>query len=131
MNRNKAPIRSEDQTLHAARTVYQITKLLQLSRQQYLDMFQVDVVSQIDAGGHAEDTTLLKAHARGVRDVYLTILLTEHCEFVYRSADGVTWDVKEAIRQGAEARSQATCGHQWLGSDVAFTAFSKEVDPWS
>jgi hypothetical protein len=130
MNRNKVAIHSRDQILNAARTVYQIVKLLKLTREDYLDMLDVDVFGKVDSSLPADDQRALTAFAAGVRDVYLTILLTEHCEFVYRSVDGVIWDVKEAIRQGAAERSQATCGHRWLDSDVDFTTFAKEVDPW-
>lgn len=129
MNRNKAAISTEDQILGAARTVYQIVKLLKLTRQQYLDMFEVDVISKIDPQ-LSNYTAVLKAHARGVRDVYLTIILTEHCEFVYFN-DGVRLTVKEAIQKGPDARVGAVCGHQWLGSEFDFTEFvAAEADPW-
>ena len=121
--------RRERQILGAARTVYQIVKLLKLTRQQYLDMFEVDVISKIDPQ-LSNYTAVLKAHARGVRDVYLTIILTEHCEFVYFN-DGVRLTVKEAIQKGPDARVGAVCGHQWLDSEFDFTEFvAAEVDLW-
>lgn len=125
MNRNQSKIESEDQILNAARTVYQIVKLLKLTREDYLDMMQIDVLSKI---GHGE--TLLNAFAYGVQQVYLTILLTEHCEFVYRSDDGMIWSVKEVLQRGPAVRSACVCGHRWLGSDFFFTEPAKEVDPW-
>lgn len=128
MNRNKEPIRSEDQVLAAARTVYSIAKLLKLTKQQYLDMYELDVIQKIEYLGTA-DGALIKAHARGVRDVYLTIILTEHCEFVYW-IDGVRLTVKEAIQKGPGATGGAVCGHQWLDSEFNFTEFTSEPDPW-
>jgi hypothetical protein len=130
MNRNKAPIHSEDQVLAAARTVYQITKLLRLTKQQYLDMYDVDVFGQIHTSSLSDDDeAVLLAHARGVRDVYLTILITEHCEFVYW-LDGERLTVKEAIQKGPGATGGAVCGHQWLDSEFNFTEFVSEPDPW-
>ena len=49
MNRNQSPISHNDQILNAMRTVYQITKLLKMTREQYLDMVDVDVIKRINA----------------------------------------------------------------------------------
>lgn len=130
MNRNKDPIQTMSQALLAARTVYQITKLLKLSQVKYLEMFDVDVAHMIQhANITLDDKAVLQAFARGVRDTYLTILMTEHCEFVYW-IDGVKLSVKEAIQKGPDAISGAVCGHQWLDSDFNFSAFISEPDPW-
>ncbi|QBJ04452.1 hypothetical protein HOV23_gp121 [Pseudomonas phage Lana] len=130
MNRNKAPIHTEDQILNAARTVYQIVKLLKLTRQQYLDMMGSDVFRKVDEDLSQDDFRLLQAFARGVQQTYLTILLTEHCEFVYFN-EGVRLTVKEAIQKGPDARVGAVCGHQWLDSEFDFTEFvATEPDPW-
>jgi len=128
VNRNKEPIRSEDQILLAARTVYQIVKLLKMTRSQFEDMYNHDVLSKIDYHGSL-DGAVLAAHARGVRDVYLTILITEHCEFVYYH-DGARLTVKELMQQGPGVREDCICGHQWLDSEFNFTEFTKEADPW-
>lgn len=129
MNRNQAPISHNDQILNALRTVYQITKLLKMTRDQFLDMVEVDVTSRINADLPVEDKRALLAFARGARDVYLTIILTEHCEFVYYS-EGVRLSVKEVISQGPGVREDCICGHQWLDSEFNFTPFTKEADPW-
>lgn len=129
MNRNKEILRSDDQILHAARTVYQITKLLKLTQAQWTEMFTVDVFSKVEYP-HTQDGKVRLAYAQGVHDVYLTILLTEHCEFVYFN-NGVRLTVKEAIQQGPDARAGAVCGRQWLDSEFNFTEFvAAEVDAW-
>lgn len=129
MNRNQSPISHNDQILNAMRTVYQITKLLKMTREQYLDMVEIDVIKRINADLSTQDQLVLLAFARGVRDTYLTVILTEHCEFVYYS-DGVRLTVKEVIQQGPGVREGCICGHQWLGSEFNFTTFTKEADPW-
>ena len=129
MNRNVSPISHTDQILNAMRTVYQITKLLKMTREQYLDMTEVDVISRINADLSTSDQLGLLAFARGVRDTYLTIILTEHCEFVYYD-DGVRLTVKEVISRGPGVREGCICGHQWLDSEFNFTTFTKEADPW-
>jgi hypothetical protein len=129
MNRNKATISSNDQILNAMRTVYQITKLLKMTREQYLDMVEVDVIRHINADLSTQDQMVLLSFARGVRDTYLTVILTEHCEFVYYS-DGVKLSVKEVISQGPGVREGCICGHQWAGSEFNFTEFTSEADPW-
>lgn len=127
MNRNKAAIYSTDQILTAARAVYVITKLLKMTRTQWDDMYHSDVVSKIAR----QDATVgeLFAFANGVKDAYVTVILTEHCEFVYYH-DGVKLSVKEVIQQGPGVREQCICGHQWLDSEFNFTTFVEEADPW-
>lgn len=127
MNRNKADILSTDQILTAARTVYLITKLLKLTRQQWEDMYSVDVLGKITQ----QDATRgeLFAYANGVRETYTTILITEHCEFVYY-ADGVRLNVKEATQQGPGVLNGAVCGYQWLDSEFNFTEFQQSIDLW-
>lgn len=129
MNRNTAYINHNDQILNALRTVYQITKLLKMTKDQFLDMCEVDVTSRINADLSTDDKRALLAFARGARDVYLTIILTEHGEFVYYN-DGVRLTVKEVISQGPGVREESICGHQWLDSEFNFTTFTKEADPW-
>ena len=129
MNRNQSTISHNDQILNALRTVYQITKLLKMTRDQFMDMVEVDVISRINADLSSSDRLGLLAFARGARDTYLTIILTEHCEFVYY-CDGVRLTVKEVISQGPGAREGCICGHQWLDSEFNFTTFTKESDPW-
>lgn len=129
MNRNIAAIHSRDQILNAARTVYQITKLLKMTRAQFVDMLDSDVFGKIDSTLAADEQRVLTAFAAGVRDVYLTIILTEHCEFVYYH-DGLRLGVKELLSQGPGVREDCICGHQWLDSEFNFTEFTKEADPW-
>lgn len=124
--RNKAPIRSEDQILNAARSVYQIACLLKLSRQEWRDMYHLDIFSKVTAP-LASDEAILSAFARGVQQVYETNILLDHCEFVY-FVDGVRMSVKEVISQGPDARLSAVCGHQWKDSEFNFTEFTKEAD---
>lgn len=131
MNRNKAVIRSNDQILTAARTVYLITKLLKLTRKDWEAMYDIDVFSKIEASDiAAADKHLLKAFAFGVQETYVTILLTEHCEFTYCLASGEKVGVKEATRKGPDALVGSTCGHQWKDSEFEFTEFQSRVDLW-
>lgn len=129
MNRNRHPIRSTDQIINAMRTVDQITKALKMSKDDFDAMYLMDVVNQIDNDLSAEDKAYLASFADGMYQAYLTILLTEHCEFVYL-IDGATRSVKDVIRLGAGAREGATCGHQWKDSEFSFTTFQKEIPSW-
>lgn len=124
MDRNKSVLHSHDQILWAARSVYQIVKLLRLTRQQYLDMFEVDVLSQLDGNLAADERLMLLAFARGVRDTYLTVLLTEHCTFVWVLADGRELDCKGVVGIDPSSLAEATCGYSWTNSDFPFGEFS-------
>lgn len=131
MNRNKSVIRSNDQVLQAARTLYLIVKVLKLNREQWDDMYTMDVFNKIETSDiAAADKHLLKAFAYGVQQVYVTILITEHCEFVYQLANGEKVGVKEATRKGPAALEGATCCHQWKDSEFEFTSPQLSIDLW-
>lgn len=129
MNRNRHPIRSTDQIINAMRSVDQITKALKLPKVNFDDMYVMDVVNQIDNDLSADDKAHLASFADGMYQAYLSILLTEHCEFVFL-IDGVTLSVKEVARQGAGGREGNVCGFQWRDTADNFTEFQKEIPSW-
>lgn len=129
MNRNRHLIRSTDQAITAMRSVDQITKALKLPKANFDDMYVMDVVNRIDPDLSLADQASLASFTDGLYQAYLSILLTEHCEFVYL-IDGVTLSVKEVARQGAGGREGAVCGFQWRDTADNFTEFQKEIPSW-
>lgn len=132
MNRNKAPIETNDQVLNGFRAVYLITKLLKLSQQHWFEMGNLDVFNKIEEGSlSAPEKRLLVAFASGVQQTYTTVLMTEHCEFVYLLTSGAKVGVGEATCKGPQALVGASCGYRWIDSEFDFTEFvAAEVDLW-
>lgn len=129
MNRNRHPIRQTDQIINAMRSVDQITKALKLPKAHFDDMYVMDVVNKIDRDLSADDQAHLASFADGMYQAYLSILLNEHCEFVFL-IDGEFLSVKEVASKGAGGREGTTCGFQWLDTDDNFTEFQKEIPSW-
>lgn len=129
MNRNRHLIRSTDQAVNAMRSVYQITKALKLPKANFDDMYVMDVVNKIDPDLSADDQTRLAGFTYGLYQAHLSILLNEHCEFVFL-IDGEFLSVKEVASQGAGGKEGTTCGFQWLDTDDNFTEFQKEIPSW-
>lgn len=129
MNRNHHLIRSTDQAVNAMRSVYQITKALKLPKANFDDMYVMDVVNKIDPDLSADDQTRLAGFTYGLYQAHLSILLNEHCEFVFL-IDGVTLSVKEVARQGAGGSEGNVCGFQWRDTADNFTEFQKEIPSW-
>lgn len=123
MNRNREALTSRGQVSAAALTVYEITKLLRLSRAEFEAMYTQDVLNHI----HRFNNPHLPVYAEGMRDAYITALLKDYCEFVY-FIGGQRLTPAEVICKGGGERG--VCGYQWKGSDIDFTLFSKEVDVW-
>lgn len=123
MNRNKEPLASRSQVAAAALTVYEITKLLRLSRAQFEAMYEQDVLNHISRFNNPH----LPPYAEGVRDAYLTALVKDHCEFVY-FIEGQRYTPAQVICKGGGDRG--VCGYQWKDSEVDFSTFGKEVDVW-
>ena len=129
MNRNRHLLRYTDQVMAAMRSVDQITKALKLPKAHFDDMYTMDVVNKIDPDLSAEDKAHLANFADGMYQAYLSILLTEHCEFVFL-VDGDYLTVKEAVQQGAGGKDGNICGFRWKGTTDDFTHFDPEIPSW-
>ena len=121
MQRNKDPIIDKSGVANAVRTVYQIVQCLKLSRSQFEDMVRIDVLNQIKAVRGAPNRMLI-SYCQGLVGAYVTVILTEHCQFVYRDVEGTWYLTAEVINLGEDFnRSAATCCHAWNGNDFPFT----------
>lgn len=100
------------------RAAYQTVKTFSMSRQQFIDLVNIDIVALIERG-HAPEysKTKLNWFASGQLDAFIHVISTEHCEVVCKGADG-------AIHKGANS---AGTGLRWKGTDFLFTAI--EVQP--
>lgn len=129
MNRNRHPIRETSQIITAMRKVDQITKALKLPKVKFDDMYLIDVVHKIDNDLSAEDKAYLASFADGQYQAYLSILLTEHCEFLFL-VDGEYLTVKEVAQQGVGGKDGTLCGFCWKGVTDDFTEFNPEIPSW-
>lgn len=101
--------------VHAA---YQTVKTFSMSRQQFIDLVNIDVLDLIERGMAGLATkSKLAGYMSGQRDAFIHVISTEHCEVVCKGADG-------AIHKGANA---AGTGLRWKGTDFLFTPI--EVQP--
>lgn len=94
------------------RAAYQTVKTFSMSRQQFIDLVNIDVIAPIEAAPSPEAAkTKLAWYASGQLDAFIHVISTEHCEVVCKGADG-------AIHKGANA---AGTGLRWKGTDFLFT----------
>lgn len=129
MNRNRHLIHSTDQIIAAMRNVDQITKTLKLPKYKFDDMYLIDVVHKIDKDLSLDDQANLATFADGMYQAYLSILLSEHCEFVFL-VDGDYLTVKQVAQQGAGGKDGTLCGFRWKGTPDDFTEFQPEIPSW-
>lgn len=100
------------------RAVYQTVCMFSMSRQQFIDLINLDVIRSIELAPSPETAkTKLCWHASGMLDAFVHVISTEHCEVVCKGADG-------AIHKGANS---AGTGLRWKGTDFLFTPI--EVQP--
>lgn len=95
-----------------AKALYQTVCTFSMSREQMVDLFEIEIRTRINAAPHG---TLLKGaltyHAAGMLAAFTHVISTEHCEVVCKGADG-------AIHKGANS---AGTGLRWKGTDFLFT----------
>ena len=124
MQRNKDLIIDKAGAANAVRTVYTIAKALSLSRPEVDAMFELDVYTKVQ---NEVDRPVLIAYSKGLADAYLTVMLTEHCEFMYRDEDGTLFSI-ERVKRNMLSRSAMTCAHVWKDSQIPFTPWVESIE---
>lgn len=129
--RNTDILRSESDIKVAADAVAHLVRLLNLSLDELVKMYDADVISQLSALD--EQRAVLVGYARGYRHALIDSIRINQCELAYRSSRGAYFGttlpghLPHVAKMSPSQRRQCTAGYVWLGSNIHFTEFEPET----